>query len=202
MDQRVMIASREFPKDSVAIRVPCNLKAIISHNYFRKSVIDEGGRNEIDDFQGSGEMFLTNYHFIFYTNKIYRFINPKTRIPALFEKPYISFHRSCLALVDFDRNIIRIDEVIHNIHGSKNFFGKFVFEINQDFDRFVYALGLVYNPKNRFVEYYVIPKFQSFYTTRYPQEWEDPHACPWCGFQVQFIERDLRYYCFRCNKFL
>lgn len=202
MDHRELIVVNEFPKDMVFIRVPATYLKLNHYRYYKKSTSEEFGRNEVDDFRGSGEMFLTNYHFIFFTDRTYRYIHPRTQRPVLFEKPYMIFHRGCLGCVDFENNIIRIDEIIYNSNDIRNNYGKYTFSIHHNFQNFAHLLGLYNDPSYPFLEFDVVPKFQSYYKTVYPQERDAPDSCPRCGFRLQFHRENRKYFCLKCGVYL
>jgi hypothetical protein len=202
MDQRAAIVTNELPKDVIYLRVRASFQNLDHHNYYKKIVTEEFGRNEVDDFLGPGELFLTNLHFIFFTDKTHRFIHPKKNRPVLFTKPYMCFHRICLGRVDFELNQIRIDEIIHNYNGPDNFYGKYTFSILHNFNDLVHYLGIQYKPEYPVYEFDVVPRFQNFYTSVYPREYDHALSCPRCRCYLRYVEQYRRYWCDRCQEYL
>jgi hypothetical protein len=202
MDQRVAIVSKELSKDVTYLRVRASFQKLDHYNYYKKIITEEFGRNEVDDFQGPGELFLTNLHFIFFTDKRYRYVHPRNERMVLFERPYMCFHRICLGRVDFELEQIRIDEVIHNHNGPENFYGKYTFSILNNFQDLAFNLGIQYSPEIPVYEFDVVPRFQSYYTSVYPMEDEHPLSCPRCRFYLIYVEHYRRYWCERCRGYI
>lgn len=202
MDQRGYIYSIEFPKDRLLLRVLATYKYLNDRNYYLTSDVVDRWQEEILNYQGSGEMFVTDQHFIFFTDKQYRYLQPLTKRPEPFSKPFIWFHRESLGLVDFLKAEIRLDEIIYSRLGVSNCYGKFTFSINSDFHKFLSVLGLVYDPRQPTYEFAVVPKSMSYYKSKYPLSWYNPQGCPKCGHAVQFVPEHKLYYCWTCREYL
>ena len=202
MDPRGHIYSIEFPQDRLLLRVPATYNGLNYRNYYKIHDTFERWEQEILNYQGSGEMFVTDLRFIFFTDKQYRYLHGLTKKPIPFSKPFIWFHRECLGLVDFLKAEIRIDEIIYSRLGVSNCFGKYTFSINADFHKFTSVVGLVYDPRQPTYEFAVVPKPQSYYTSKYPLTWYNPLGCPTCGHIVQYVPEHKLYYCWRCREYL
>jgi len=201
MDPRGSIFVRDFPEDRFILRTLATYKNLRYRNYYKVDK-SEKHSHEVHDYRGRGEMFLTDQHFIFFTDKPYRYRDPRTGRPVPFSNPYLWFHRESLGYVNFANSEIRLDEVIFNPNGPDNFYGKYIFTIDYDFSGFATALNLVYNPNMPDFEFAVVPKLQSYYTSRYPMSWYNPHSCPRCGYLVHLVTEHNKYYCNKCREYL
>lgn len=198
MDQRMDIVAKEFPWDEILIRVRATYEGcdFFNHPAFMGVGMDSSIPREIDCFRGPGEMILTNHHFLFFTDWPYRETLLQGNIPL--SKPYLMFHRDCLAMVDFYKYRIRLDEIIKGIIFSE-IYGRFEFLVHENFESFTKALGLSFNPTQPVIQYRVPTRPDYYYTTKYPSS---RYACPRCVTLLFFVQQVGRYYCSRCRVYI
>lgn len=199
MDYRVEIIKRVFHWDRVLFRVPVTYEGCSYFNHPAFVSVSDSMHHrtrEIEYYPGPGEMFVTDKHYLFFKDNPYR-QGLLGNIPL--SKPYLMFHRDCLAMVDFIKRIIRLDEIIKGDFIFNELYGRFSFSIHGDFLEFTKVLGLAPIPGQPIITFHVPVRPYHYYTMKYPPS---PFLCNRCGDLLDFFPRYNKYYCRRCQIYI